>query len=128
MSQSIIPFPTTGPNAVRRVVTTTDEQFAASSQILISQYTVGTAATQIDITKVLGRRRVLIWNASSTHAYLGVFANGMSGATLTSSVGFPIPGGFTTPPQEFFVAETVDLWAATASGSADLRVWQESWA
>jgi hypothetical protein len=135
------------PTVVKKITTYVDEQFPSpASQVLVQQITVGTLATQLDANKLRNRRIVMLWNASATHAFLGLAVVGgtpfvgvptapagtgagvPAGATaLTSANGFPIPGGFTVPPLILALVETIDLYALVTTGTADIRVWQESW-
>ncbi len=112
-----------------------DEMASPAFQVLISQAAPASGSpTILDNVKVVNRRRVLIWNAAAAHAFLKVyFANTPAStvaADLTAANGFPIPGGFTTPPLELLISDQLDIWAIAAAGgaAADVRIWQEAWA
>lgn len=75
--------------------------------------TVNTTASELAATPFTGRVKMIIQNLSAIDAYLG-FDN-----TVTTSNGIILPGKSTF---EFPYNATANVWAITASSSADIRI------
>jgi hypothetical protein len=83
--------------------------------VLNSAATVTSTAAQVLVSPLAGRRELTIQNVSNTDAYLG------SSAGVTSTTGLLIPKqGSAT----YELAEDIDIFMVTASGSANIRFWE----